>query len=108
VFKNKCREATLPHEALLLEGKNYYEIIREVQGKHYDLVILGALGLAAVNENVIGSVCERVVRRIKTDVLVVKNRCLEGKVVIAVDGSMPSFAGVKSAICFAKYCKCAF
>ena len=102
VFKNKCKEATVPHEGLLLEGKNYYEIIKEVQVNRYDLVILGAFGLAAVNENMIGSVCERVVRRIKTDVLVVKNRCLEGKVVIAVDGSMPSIYGVKSAIGFAK------
>jgi len=102
VFKNKCKEATVPYEGLLVEGKNYYEIIKEVQGNRYDLVVLGALGLAAVNENMIGSVCERVVRRIKTDTLVVKNRCLEGKVVVAVDGSMPSFAGVKSAIGFAK------
>ncbi|MDN3513730.1 MAG: universal stress protein [Candidatus Brocadia sp.] len=102
VFKNKCREATVPHEGLLLEGKNYYEIIKETQGEHYDLMILGALGLAAVNENTLGSVCERVVRRVKTDVLVVKNRCFERKVLVAVDGSIPSFAGVRSAIAFAK------
>lgn len=102
IFKNKCIEMAVPHEELLLEGKNYYEIIKEVQGNRYDLVILGALGLAAVNEQVIGSVCERVVRRIKNDVLVVKNRRLEGKVVIAVDGSVASFAGFASALHFAK------
>jgi nucleotide-binding universal stress UspA family protein len=102
VFKNRCREANVPHEGLLLEGKNYYEIIKEIHRNHYDLVIIGALGLAAVNESVIGSVCERVVRRIKTDVLVVKNKRLEGKVVVAVDGSLPSTVGVKSAVSFAK------
>lgn len=102
VFKNECRQASLPHESLLLEGKNYYAIVKELQGKGYDLAIMGALGLAAVNEGVIGSVCERVVRRIETDVLVVKNRCLEGEVVVAVDGSALSFAGVKSAITFAR------
>ncbi|TVM03997.1 MAG: hypothetical protein CV087_02055 [Candidatus Brocadia sp. WS118] len=102
VFKKKCSVMSVPHEELLLEGKNYYEIIKELQGNRYDLVILGALGLAAVNEQVIGSVCERVVRRIKTDVLVVKNRCFEGKVVIAVDGSAASIAGFTSAIHFAK------
>lgn len=102
VFRNKCREAAVPYEGLLLEGKNYYEITKEVQGDCYDLVIMGALGLAAVNEHVIGSVCERVVRRIGIDTLVVKNGRFDGKVVIAVDGSMPSFAGVKSAISFAK------
>ncbi|RZV56352.1 MAG: hypothetical protein EX330_13650 [Candidatus Brocadia sp. BROELEC01] len=102
VFKKKCVEMVIPHEELLIEGKNYYEIIKEVQGNQYDLVILGALGLAAVNEQVIGSVCERVVRRVKTDVLVAKNRRLEGKVVIAVDGSAASFAGFSSALHFAK------
>lgn len=102
VFKKKCLEMAVPHEELLLEGKNYHEIIQEVQKNEYELVILGALGLAAVNDQAIGSVCERVVRRIKTDVLVVKNRSFEGKVVIAVDGSAASFAGFASAVRFAQ------
>lgn len=102
VFKRKCQEASVPHEGLLLEGKNYYEIINEVQQGGYDLVIIGAQGLAAVDENLIGSVCERVVRRINTDVLVVKSELLDGNVLVAVDGSDLSSAGVKSAIDFAK------
>lgn len=100
VFRNKCKEADVSHECLLLEGKNYYEIIKEVQKNYYDLVVMGSQGLAAVNEHVIGSVCERVVRRINTDVLIVKNSSLDGKVVVAVDGSTLSNAGVKSAIEF--------
>ena len=100
VFEKKCREAAVPHKGLLLEGKNYFEIIKEVQGNHYDLVIMGAQGLAAVDSRTLGSVCERVVRRIKTDILVVKNNCFEGKAVVAVDGSAQSVAGVKSAISF--------
>ncbi len=100
VFNEKCREAAVPHKSLLLEGKNYYEIIKEVQREHYDLVIIGAQGLAAVDNSTLGSVCERVVRRIKTDILVVKNGCFEGGAVVAVDGSARSVAGVKSAISF--------
>ncbi len=102
VFKNKCKDAGVSHEELLLEGKNYHEIIQEVQRNSYDLVILGALGLAAVNENLIGSVCERVVRRINTDVLIVKNNNFQGKVLVAVDGSKQSTAGVASALVFAR------
>src|SRR3990170_8661138 len=102
VFEKKCREAAVPHKGLLLEGKNYFEIIKEVQGNHYDLVIMGAQGLAAVDSRTLGSVCERVVRRIKTDILVVKNNCFEGKAVVAVDGSSQSVAGVKSALSFAQ------
>ncbi len=102
VFTRKCRDASAPHSSLLLEGKNYYEIIKEVQTNHYDLVIMGAQGLAAVDAGTLGSVCERVVRRIKTDVLVVKNGRFEGKAVVAVDGSAQSVAGVKSALAFAQ------
>ena len=102
VFEKKCREAAVSHKGLLLEGKNYFEIIKEVQENHYDLVIMGAQGLAAVDNRTLGSVCERVVRRIKTDILVVKNNCFEGKAVVAVDGSSQSVAGVKSALSFAR------
>lgn len=102
VFDKKCLQAAVPHKGLLLEGKNYYEIIKEVQENFYDLVIMGAQGLAAVDNCSLGSVCERVVRRIKTDILVVKNNCFEGKAVVAVDGSSQSVAGVKSALSFAQ------
>ncbi len=102
VFKKKCRESEVAHDALLLEGKNYSEIVKEVDSGGYDLVIIGAQGLAAVNDHVIGSVCERVVRRIKTDVLVVKNNCLEGSVVVAVDGSHLSSEGVRLGVEFSK------
>ena len=102
VFDKKCLQAAVPHKGLLLEGKNYYEIIKEVQENFYDLVIMGAQGLASVDNCSLGSVCERVVRRIKTDILVVKNNCFEGKAVVAVDGSSQSVAGVKSALSFAQ------
>jgi len=101
VFDKKCSDAAVLHEKLLLEGKNYCEIVKEVKSGGYDLVIIGAAGLAAVDKNVIGSVCERVVRRINTDVLVVKNDSLDGDMVVAVDGSNLSSAGVKYAIDFA-------
>ena len=102
VFKKKCRSANVKHEDILLEGKNYCEIIKEARRGGYDLVIIGALGLASVNENLIGSVCERVVRRLKTDVLVVKKRGLGERIVVAVDGSMQSLEGIKSAISFSR------
>lgn len=102
VFKKKCRSANVKHEDILLEGKNYCEIIKEARSGGYDLVIIGALGLASVNENLIGSVCERVVRRLKTDVLVVKKRGLGERIVVAVDGSMQSLEGIKSAVSFSR------
>lgn len=103
VFKKKCQEANVPHEGLLIEGKNYHELINEVRKNGYDLVILGIVGLGAVKGSMIGSVCERVVRRINTDVLIVKNNKIDGEVVIGVDGSALSLSGAKSAVEFTRH-----
>jgi len=102
VFRKKCASANVQHTSVLLEGKNYHEIIKEVRDEQYDLVIIGLLGLASVDESIIGSVCERVVRRVNTDVVIVKNEKINGKIVVAVDGSDKSMAGVQSAISLGK------
>ncbi|ODS31441.1 MAG: universal stress protein UspA [Candidatus Scalindua rubra] len=102
-LEKKCQDEKIPFMRNIREGKNYLELVKDIKDADYDLVIIGALGLGEVNGNLIGSVCERVVRRINTDVLVVKNnRPLDGRVIVAVDGSEQSFAGVKIAGFLAK------
>ncbi|MBI5599434.1 MAG: universal stress protein [Deltaproteobacteria bacterium] len=107
VFEDRCKRADLGSSGKTMEGKNYLEIVKELQGNApnntYDLVILGALGLGATEKSQIGSVCERVARRARTDVLVVKEeRLMDGKIVVAVDGSPDSFAGVRKAMALGK------
>lgn len=98
VFKDKCNKNSIPYESKLIEGKNFVEIVRDIKKSDYDLVIIGITGLGAVNGNLIGSVCERVVRRINNDVFVVKNnRPIEGKIVVPIDGSSSSLRAVKTA-----------
>jgi len=102
-IERKCNDANVKFTRNIIEGKNYLELVKDIKGKNYDLVIIGIRGLGEVNGNIIGSVCERVVRGIDTDILVVKNYSpLEGKIVVAVDGSEQSFAGVKIASLLAK------
>ncbi|MGR3174682.1 MAG: universal stress protein [Candidatus Scalindua sp.] len=94
----KSRESNVPFKRNIMEGKNYLELVKDIKTNDYDLVIIGVLGLGEVNGNLIGSVCERVVRRINTDVLVVKNdKPLEGKVIVTVDGSEQSSRAVDMA-----------
>ena len=94
----KSRESNVPFKRNIMEGKNYLELVKDIETNDYDLVIIGVLGLGEVNGNLIGSVCERVVRRINTDVLVVKNdKPLEGKVIVTVDGSEQSSRAVDMA-----------
>jgi nucleotide-binding universal stress UspA family protein len=102
-FKQSCRDASIPFSCKMTEGKNWLELVKDVRTSGYDLVILGILGLGAVNGNLIGSVCERVVRKVGSDVLVVKNDApLAGRIVAAIDGSDHSYAAFRKALILGK------
>jgi nucleotide-binding universal stress UspA family protein/rubrerythrin len=84
-----------------LEGKNFKVIVEDVNSGDYDLVVMGAMGMAAVKDTVLGTVTERVVRRLKkADSLIVKDldRSPFEHIVVAVDGSAKSLGGLKRAI----------
>ena len=64
--------------------------------------MMGALGIGAVKDSLIGSVCERVVRRVQRDVLVIKHLdhpldCGDS-IMVGIDGSPQSFGGLKTAL----------
>ena len=102
VMKQKCTEFEIPFEARMPEGKHFIKLVEDIQEGDYDLVIMGALGMGAVKDSLIGGVCERVVRRINTDTLVVRDlesiEESEGNILVGIDGSPESFSGLKTAI----------
>ncbi|MFQ5568842.1 MAG: universal stress protein [Rhodothermales bacterium] len=119
VMEKKCREANLPFEPKMYDGKNFKIIVKDINESDYDLVVIGALGLGAVKDSVLGSVCERVVRRVKTDTLVIKNTAPideqlrwngngeighkhGGGIVVGIDGSPEAYAGLKTALALGK------
>ena len=102
VMKQKCTELDIPFEAKMPEGKHYIKLVEDIKASDYDLVIMGALGMGAVKDSLIGGVCERVVRRINTDTLVVRDleplESHNGNILVGIDGSPESFSGLKTAI----------
>ena len=60
--ERRCREAGGPFARRSLEGKNYRELAREANSGGYDLLVLGALGVGAIEGSRVGSVGQRVVR----------------------------------------------
>lgn len=102
-FESRCGTGGLSSSSKTMEGKNYLEIVRELEGGAYDLVILGVLGLGVTPASLIGSVCERVVRRTRTDVLIVKKpAAMDSPIVVAVDGSPNSSAAVRLGVTLGK------
>lgn len=109
VLGKRCREAGIAYRGNTPEGKNYAELVREIEAAGCDLVVMGARGMGEVwrrgerRNRVLGSVCERVARRVSRDVLVVKDeRPLGGTFVVGVDGSPRSFAALRLALALAE------
>ncbi|MCB1364054.1 MAG: universal stress protein [Rhodobacteraceae bacterium] len=95
-----CEGAGIVYGRLSPEGKNYRRIVEAARTGAFDLLALGAQGLGAVPGAGIGTVCERVARRVTTDLLVIRDpaRAIgEGPLVAAVDGSARGFGALRTA-----------
>jgi len=107
VMERRAGETGIAFERRTYDGRTFQPLVDDIHSSHYDLVVIGALGMGAVKDSLLGSVCERVVRRVTTDTLVVKDvRPWEeqqtGSVVVGVDGSPQSFAALKAALAIGK------
>src|SRR5205807_2604507 len=105
IVDKKAAEANIPVERRSLEGRNFKVPVEDINTNAYDLVIMGALGVGAVKDSVIGGVTERVVRRVRaSDIFVIKNTLPMngGSIVVALDGSHYSFGGLKTALALGK------
>ncbi|MDP7599917.1 MAG: universal stress protein, partial [Rhodospirillales bacterium] len=100
VAKAECDKRGLKFQRLSPEGKNYTKIIEAAETGEHDVLALGSLGLGAVPGSLIGTVCERVVRRSPIDCLVIRDTQKEigdGPIVVAIDGSAKSYGVLKRA-----------
>ena len=102
VMKAACEREGLPFEYKTFDGKNWECLVDDINESDYDLVIMGALGMGAVKDSMVGSVADRVLRRIRVDSLVVRNTHpfrddASDRIVVAIDGSPQSFASLRTA-----------
>jgi len=98
-----CKESSLEFEPRMMDGKHHAEILRDLEGSQYDLVVIGALGIGRARDSVIGSVCERVARQANRDVWVVKHvpdadEPERDTILVGMDGSPQSFGALMTAI----------
>jgi nucleotide-binding universal stress UspA family protein len=101
VFYRRCAVAGLTGRRVSLEGRNWSALVEDIEASDCDLVIMGALGLGAVAASQLGSVTERVSRRISRDLLAVRNLEKDhgdAPIVVALDGSGPSWGALKTGI----------
>jgi len=99
-----CKKCDIAFVRSSLEGKNYRVLTEETNSGKYELLVMGSLGLGAVEGSRIGTVCQRVARRSNIDTLVIKNpnqAIQDGPIVVAIDGSLKSYGGLITAMSLA-------
>jgi len=103
-MSKKCEAAALGFTPRMMDGKHHVEILKDIRGSEYDLVVLGALGLGRVRDSVLGSVCERVARASDRDVWVVKHvpqadaPAAPDTILVGIDGSPQSFGALMTGV----------
>lgn len=99
----RCAAENVPFEPKTFDGRNWQVLADDINESRYDLVIMGAQGFGATREAQLGSVCERVIRRTRTDTLIVKDPHAwaerpEGSIAVCIDGSPQCFGGLRMAM----------
>lgn len=106
-FEKRCQEVQVACARKNREGKNFAELLKEIEQGGYDLCVMGGFGMGVVENSIIGGVCERVARKTRKDLLIVKEGLAIGDgIVVAIDGSPYSFWGLMVAIGFKKVFGC--
>ena len=100
-----CKGESLPFTAVSLEGKNWKAMVEDIHAHEYDLVALGAHGIGRVGNSQLGTVAERMMRRVRRDMLLCKvnaSENLSDTIVVCLDGSTRSWGGLQRAMRIAK------
>ncbi|MBI5328675.1 MAG: universal stress protein [Deltaproteobacteria bacterium] len=111
-FEKRCVEVKVSCFRKNREGKNFVEILKEIEEGNYDLTVMGSLGMGVVENSIIGGVCERVARKTKQDTLIIKSQISNPKseilknILVAIDGSAYSYWGLMVALGFQKAFGC--
>ena len=102
-----CQEAEVPFARKTFDGKNWEKLVQDINASDYDLVVLGARGHGTTRPDSVGSVCQRVLRRARTDTLVIKDpgAFQDGagrSILVALDGSQEAFGALNVALALGK------
>jgi nucleotide-binding universal stress UspA family protein len=100
-FVASCRDAGIAVESVAVEGRAYVGIIQLAEKHRCDLIALGADGLGAIGNGLLGGTTSRVLQSAPCDVLVARCGSQAGPILAGVDGSTEAIESVTKAVSLA-------
>jgi nucleotide-binding universal stress UspA family protein len=86
-FVALAHDREVPIDSVAVEGRSYVGILQLAESRQVDLIVLGAHGLGAVGDGMLGGTTSRVLLGAPCDVLVARRAPTDGPVMTGVDGS---------------------
>ncbi len=97
-FANSCRDWGITVEPVAVEGRSYVGILNLAKKHRCDLIAIGADGLGAVGNGMLGGTTTRILQSAPCDVLVTRCAPGSGPVLVGVDGSDEALKAVAKAV----------
>lgn len=103
-FLAEAHQAGVSVQEVVRQGRNYAVVLEQLAEGAFGLAVLGAGGLGAQGDGLLGSTTTRVLRRATCDVLVARHAApWRGRpLVVGVDGSQGALLGVRKALNWAR------
>jgi nucleotide-binding universal stress UspA family protein len=94
-FVADARQIGLTAREVTIEGRNYAKILEIALDRKADLIVLGAHGIGAFNDGLLGSTAARVLRHARCDVLIARRALGDGAILVGIDGSDQAMAALR-------------
>jgi nucleotide-binding universal stress UspA family protein len=104
-FVSEARAVGVTTSEVNAEGRNYVKILEAAHGRKTDLIVLGAHGIGACDDGLLGSTATRVLRHAKCDVLIARRPLGDEGILVGIDGSDQAMAALQKGAILAKTLK---
>ena len=96
-FVASCKKLKIPVESVAIEGRSYTGILQLATEQKFDLIILGATGLGAIGDGLLGGTTSRILYNSPCDLLIIRSGFDKGPILTGVDGSEEALKAVNKA-----------
>jgi nucleotide-binding universal stress UspA family protein len=104
-FMAACEKKGVTAESVAIEGRSYTGILHLAKERKSELILLGANGLGAIGDNMLGGTLSRVLYNAPCDLLVTHRAPHNGPILTGLDGSEEALKAVAGAIALGRAMK---